>query len=1019
MNKSSGKVLVVGGGVAGIQAALDLAELGYYVYLVEKKASIGGIMAMLDKTFPTNDCSICILAPKMVEAGRNPNIEILTLSEIEKIEGTPGNFVVTVKVNPRYVNIEKCTACGECAKYCPRLVGDSFNANLVFTRSAHIEFPQAVPVAYYIDSKSCFFINYQNCGLCENLCGPKAIDFSQQPIYKKLEVGAVILAVGFGLPPKEVLEKYGYGIYDDVVTAIEIERIICVSGPTKGEILRPSDLSHPKKIAFIQCVGSRDINYNKNYCSSVCCMYAMKQASLIKEHEPEAEITIFYMDIRTQGKGFDEAFQNFINKYGIRIVRAKPPKVEKIGENLVLNYVDENGKMKRELFDLVVLSVGLSPPEDAERLASVLGLKLNEFNFASTSIFSPIETNRPGIYVIGAFQGPKDIPESVMQASAGAASVSELLKEGRFTSYVVKEYPPEDLELMSGEPRIGVFVCHCGVNIAGVVKVKEVEEYAKKLPNVVHAETITYTCSQDALEHIKRKVKDLRLNRVIVAACTPRTHEPLFQITLREIGLNPALFEMANIRDQCSWVHGDNPEKATEKAKDLVRMAVAKARKLKPLEIRKVSVIPSALVVGGGVAGMISALSIAEQGFMVYLIEKEKELGGTLKRIKFLITGESPKEFLKDLVHKVEHHPNIKVYKGAQIENVSGYIGNFTTTIKIGDTIESITHGVAIIATGGEEYKPTKYPLDGQKVITQLELEEKLAKGGALNGIEKVVMIQCAGSRGEELSYCSKVCCLHALKNALMLKKIKPEIDVYILYMDMRAYGFYEKYYFEARKKGIKFIRFLNEKRPEITKEGVKVYDTIAQEEYLVDADLIVLSVGIKPRNEKEIFNMFKLTTTSEGFLMEAHIKLRPVDTYTDGVYITGLAHSPKPLEEIIAQAKASAGRAAIPLVKRYADIPPIAAEVEEEKCIGCKICAEICPFSAIQMVKKDKKIKAQVIKAACKGCGMCAARCPVFAIDTGGFSNSALLAQVRAFEIPDEKEKILVEMEKIKVEAE
>lgn len=1016
MRDAMGKVMVIGGGVAGIQASLDLAELGYYVYLVEKKASIGGIMAVLDKTFPTNDCSICILAPKMVEAGRNPNIEILTLSEVEKVEGGPGDFRVTVRVNPRYIDIERCTACGECFKYCPRLTPDEFNARLAFTRSAHIEFPQAVPVAYYIDRQSCLYLNYQTCRLCTNLCGPKAINFNQKTEYLTLEVGAIILAPGFGDVPKEALKKFGYGIFSDVLTAIEMERLICVSGPTKGEILRPSDLTHPKRIAYIQCVGSRDIICNRIYCSSVCCMYAMKQASLIKDHEPEAEVTIFYMDIRTQGKGFDEAFQNFISKYGIRVVRARPGKVDKVDRKLVLNYVDEEGKVRREHYDMIVLSVGLSPPENVEKLSSVFGIELNEFNFAKTSVMKPIETSRPGIYVIGAFQGPKDIPESVMQASAGAAAVSEVLKEGRFKKYIVKDFPSEDETLISEPPRVGVFVCHCGINIAGVVNVREVVEYAKTLPNVAHAENITYSCSQDALELIKRRIKELRLNRVVVSACTPRTHEPLFQDTLREVGLNSALFEMANIRDQCSWVHADNPKKATEKAKDLVRMAVAKATRLKPLELQKVSVTPAALVVGGGVAGMITSLSLANQGFQVYLVEKERELGGNLRRVRFLIDGENPQKLLKELVSQVENHPLIKVYKGAQLESVSGYIGNFTTTIRSEGNSVMVNHGVAIVAIGGEEYRPTKYPLDGRRILTQLEFEEKLTKKSALKGVKRVVMIQCAGSRGDELSYCSKICCVQALKNALKIKELKPEVEVYILYMDLRAYGFYEKFYLEARKKGIKFIRFLNERRPEITEKGVKVYDPLLGEELLLTSDLIVLSVGIKARDEREIFNMFKLTKTGEGFLMEAHIKLRPVDTYTDGVYISGLIHSPKPLNEIIAQAKAAAGRAAIPLVKGYASIPPIAAYVDEAKCIGCRICADLCPFSAIQMVKKENRLKAQVIKAACKGCGMCVGRCPVFAIDTGGFTNSAILEQVRAFEKKQENKEVKEEILEVKV---
>ena len=949
----------------------------------------------------------------MVEAGRSPNIEILTLTEVLSVEGEPGNFRVKIRVNPRYIDPDKCTACGDCMKYCPRLAIDTYNENLTFTRAARIDFPQAVPTKYYIDASTCLRLNHETCQLCTNVCGPKAIDFSQKPEERVLEVGAIILATGFGKVPKEALEKFGYGRFSDVLHSLEMERITCVSGPTEGEVIRPSDFKHPKKIAYIQCVGSRDVTCERPYCSSVCCMYAVKQASVIKEHEPSAEITLFFMDVRTQGKGFDESFRNAVEKYGFRIVRARPGKVDKIDGKLALNYVDEEGNVKREYFDAIVLSVGLSPPEDAEKLSQVFGIELNEFKFAKTFYLSPLETTRPGIYVIGAFQGPKDIPESVIQASGGAALVSELLKEGRWKATVIKEYPPEDVELMSDEPRIGVFVCHCGVNIAGVVDVKAVRDYAKTLPNVVLAENILYACAQDSLEQLKEKIKKYRLNRIVVSACTPRTHEPLFQDTLREAGLNLALIEMANIRDQCAWVHPDNPQKATEKAKDLVRMAVAKARRLKPLELQRVKVTPSALVVGGGVAGMTSALSLADQGFEVYLVEREKDLGGNLRRVKFLITGEDPQAFLNELIHKVTSHPKIKVFTQAEIDNISGYIGNYTTTLRMGDKSEIINHGVVVLATGGKEYRPSKYPLDGKRVITQLELEERLSKSSKRAMPKRVVMVQCAGSRGEELKHCSKFCCVQALKNALKIKEINPDTEVYILYIDMRAYGFYEKYYLEARKKGVKFIRFPEKRRPEVFIKGdkpvVRVFDVLLNKEIEIPADLCVLSVGVIPSENNQVVNMLKVPVSEEGFLLEAHVKLRPVETATDGVYIVGLAHSPQLLTEVLAQAKAGAGKAAIPLAKGFVEVPPIVAEVDEARCIGCALCAEVCPFSAIEMVKVEKRRKARVIKAACKGCGVCASHCPVFAIDVGGFTGEAILEQLRGFserETVEEEEK-------------
>ncbi len=948
----------------------------------------------------------------MVEAGRSPNIEILTLAEVEALSGKPGNFKARVKVRPRYVDPDKCTACGLCMKYCPREAVDEYNERLDFTRAARIDFPQAVPTVYYIDEERCLQLNHETCMICTNVCGPKAINFDQKPEIRELEVGAVVLCPGFGEVPEEALEKYGYGIYPDVMTSLEVERLMCVSGPTEGEILRPSDFSHPRKIAFLQCVGSRDVSCNQPYCSSVCCMYAMKEASMLKEHAPEAEISLFFMDVRTQGKGFDAAFERAVEKYGFNVVRARVPKVEQVDGRLALNYVTEDGRVHRELFDLVVLSVGLAPPKGAEDLAQKFGVELNPFGFAKTSGRDPL-TLKPGVYVAGAFQGPKDIPESVMQASGAAAKVSEFLAEARGKDMVEKAFPPEDRELMEMPVRVGVFVCHCGVNIAGVVDVEEVKEYARKLPGVVYADNVLYSCAQDSLENLKKIIREQKLNRLVIAACSPRTHEPLFQETLREAGLNLALIEMANIRDQCAWVHAEDPKAATAKAKDQVRMAVAKARRLRPLDLQKVKVTPAALVIGGGAAGLSAALSVAEQGFEVHLVEREAELGGHLRKVRFLAEGEDPQKFLKELIRKVEKHPRIKVYKSASVENISGYVGNFTSTIKVEEGSEVVNHGVVIVATGAQEHRPALYRYgESPKVLTQLELEEKLARGKrGLSRVKKVVMIQCAGSRGEDLSHCSKLCCQQAVKNALKIKDLSPETEVYILYRDMRTYGFYEELYREARNRGVIFLRYTPERRPEVIKKGrgvrVRIYDALLKEEMEIPADLVVLSVGIAPEKENPVAQILKIPMTEEGFLMEAHVKLRPVEVAVDGVYICGLAHGPKPLEEVLAQAKAAAGKACVPLAKGFVEVPPIVSRVDEKRCIGCGVCAALCPYNAIEMVKVNKRRKARVIAAACKGCGVCGSHCPVFAITLGGFTDEAILEQIQAFGVAEEEETV------------
>ena len=927
------------------------------------------------------------------------------------LKGEAGNFTATVLKRPRYIDEDKCTACGTCTMYCPKPVVDWYNERLEVTRAPHIDYAQAIPSSYYIDARECLRINHETCNLCAQTCTAGAIDFSQQPKTLELSVGGVVLTPGFGRVDDEVLERFGYGRFPDVVTSLEFERLTCAAGPTEGHIVRPSDETTPKKIAFLQCVGSRDETCGNGFCSSVCCMYAIKEASVAKEHEPDLDISLFFMDIRTMGKGFDAFRQEATKKYGLNIIRARVPKVEEVDGKLALTYVEEDGTSKSDLFDMVVLSVGLTAPEDAQVISERTGIELNKYAFCKTTPGAPLATSVPGIYVAGAFQGPKDIPESVTQASGVAAHISELLKEVRGERAVTVTYPDEDRALCEEEPRIGVFVCHCGVNIAGVVDVKAVRDYAGNLPGVVLYEDTLYSCSQDALKHIAERIKENRLNRVVIAACSPRTHEPLFQETLRSIGLNPALIEMANIRDQCAWVHAQEPEAATEKAKDLVRMAVAKARLLEPLEQPTVDVTPSALVLGGGAAGMAAALSIAEQGYKAVLVEKTKELGGNLRRVTWTVDGEDAKKVLDDLIDRVKKHPDIEIMLGTEVKNVSGYIGNFTTTVERGGNTELINHGIIVVATGGREHRPKGFLYgESDRVLTQLELEERLKRGTSfLRNATRVSMIQCVGSRGNDLNHCSRICCTQAVKNALKLKEKRPELDIYILFRDMRTYGLYEDLYREARTKGIKFIRFDKDSYPQVVKKGrgiaVKVFDKIIGSEIEIPSSYVILSTGIAPGDNEALSQILKAPLTKDGFFLEAHAKLRPVEVAVDGVYLCGLAHGPKGLEDSIAQAQAAAAKACIPLSKGKVAVAPIVSHVDQKKCIGCGICASLCPFNAIEIVKVDKKRKAQTITASCKGCGICASHCPTLAISMGGFTDEAIFAQIHAFGEGIEKE--------------
>jgi heterodisulfide reductase subunit A len=997
-NEKVGAVMVVGGGVAGIQAALDLADSGFRVYLVDESASIGGVMAQLDKTFPTNDCSMCILSPKLVATGRHPNITILTNTEILGLAGEAGNFEVKLRKRSRYIIEEKCNGCGLCAQKCPIEAIDTYNEGLSKKSAIYIDYPQAVPLKYKIDREKCI-----GCGTCYEVCKAKAVAYDQQDSEATIKVGSIILAPGFETFDAKLKSEYGYGRYPNVVTSIEFERILSASGPYGGLVLRPSDGEIPRKIAFIQCVGSRDFQIGNTYCSAACCMYGIKETVIAKEHTPsKLDCTIFYMDMRAYGKEFDAYYNRAKEEWGIKFVRSRVASVTENPKtnNLFVHYVEDETPRIEE-FDMVVLSVGMQPPKNVEKLAEALGIKLNKYRFCETEIFSPVETSKPGTFVCGAFSAPKDIPESVAQASGAAAKAMSVIASERGKLVVEKEYPLErDVSLE--EPRIGVFICHCGINIGGVVNVPEVVEYAKTLPNVVYAEANVYTCSQDTQKLIKEKIQQYGLNRVVVASCTPRTHEPLFRETVQEAGLNPYLFEMANIRDQCSWVHMHQPKEATEKAKDLVRSVVAKARLLQPLKKPLIRVTPSALILGGGVSGMTSALELAKQGFEVHLVEKEKELGGNLRKIYYLLENENPKGKLEALVKAVLENEKIHVYLGAEVTDVSGFVGNFKSRIKQQDSSQKeIEHGVIIVATGAVEYKPTEY-LYGKdpRVKTQHELEEEIANGRF--NAKSVVMIQCVGARNEERPNCARICCGQAIKNALKIKEINPQAEVYVLYKDVRTYGFKEDYYREASAKGVTFINYEDERKPVVVNENgklkVRFWEPVIKEEVEIELDLIVLSAATIPNpDNKRIAEMLKVPLTKDGFFLEAHMKLRPVDFATEGIFLCGMAHSPKYIDESIAQACAAAARAATILSKPTLEMEGIVASVNEDLCSGCRICEYLCPYGAIEMKEKDGKLVAHVIEALCKGCGACGAACPTKAIVMGHFTMEEILAQVKA----------------------
>ena len=1471
----TGSVLVAGAGIAGIQASLDLADAGYFVYLLESRSAIGGVMAQLDKTFPTNDCSMCIISPKLVEAGRHLNIELLTMAGIEEVSGEAGNFTVKVKKSPRFVDIEKCTACGECVKVCPVELPDGFDEGLGKKKAAFKLYPQAMPSAYTIekgDRAPCkiacpaglnvqgyvqmvkegkyeqavriimeqlplpgvlgricphecetvcrrkevedpvairdlkrlaadrfdprkldiecmekvgkrvaivgsgpaglsaayhlarkgvdvtifeampeaggmlrvgipehrlprdvldreievitnlgveiklnsligrdvtvkgllekgydavylamgahrgIFLNIEgeelegviqgvdylremnlagtvstgenvavigggnvaidvarsavrlgaktvtiyyrrtkaempaweeeieaaeeegvkivflsapvringkngkvsgmtllkmelqepdksgrrrpapidgsefdirtdqviqaigqkpdlsfmqnlkgiemtrkgtvetdeitfetgvkgvfaggdlktgpdtaigavaagmeaaesisrylagqdmaaerrktdtesfsypdipevtdrkersenpklaveerkgsfvevelglddeagiseaqrclNCGYCSecmecvNACLAGAVDHTMEPGTVDLDVGAIILSPGFTPFDPSKYDTYNYADHPDVVTSIEFERLLSASGPYQGHLVKPSDGKEPRKIAWLQCVGSRDINQcDHSYCSGVCCMYACKQAVIAKEHsEKSLDTVIFYMDMRTHGKEFDKYCIRAEDESGVRFVRSRIHTVTPLpGGGLKIEYASEQGSKVEEMFDMAVLSVGMSPSESALELAEKTGIELNRDRFAETSNLAPVAASREGIYVCGTFQEPKDIPGSVMEASAAAEQAGGDLSSQRWILTRTKDLPPEK-DFNGQEPRIGVFVCNCGINIGGVADVPAVRDYAATLNDVVYVEDNLFTCSQDSQDHIREVIAEKEINRVVVASCSPRTHEPLFQETIREAGLNRYLFEMANIRDQNTWVHMNDPEAATEKAKDLVRMAVAKVGTLEPLHQVNLFIKKAALVVGGGVSGLEAALSFADQGVRAFLVEKESTLGGVASNLIATWKGESIKPYLETLIRKVEENQWIDVYPDTQVSRTTGTVGQFITTLKNGKTgrEHTVEHGAVLMATGGREHKPSQYLYgQNQNVLTHLDMDKAfLMKDERIDKAKSVVFIQCVESRDNEHPYCSKICCTHSLKSAIKFKDLNPKTKVYIIYRDIRSYGFRESIYKEAREKGILFIRYEPDNPPSVSEGSdgtlrLETMDHILKMQIRIHPDLLVLASGVLPNGNRDLFEKFKIPVNEDGFLMEAHAKLRPVESASDGVFIAGLAHYPKPMEESIAQARAAVSRAMTLLSRDSIMVGGVIAEVDRLGCASCLTCVRTCPYG-IPRIHPDGY--AVIDPAECHGCGVCVAECPGKVIQLNHFTDEQIMAKTKAlFEV-------------------
>ena len=1047
-------VLVVGAGIAGMQAALDLAALDFTVYLLDRSATIGGNMARLDKTYPTNDCSTCMISPRMVACARHSRITIRTLAELLDVEGEPGRFLAHVRQHPRYVDEKVCIGCGLCAEKCPKKVPNAYNAGLDQRKAIHFVHQQAIPLAPSIDTANCIYFQKGRCRACEKVCPTKAVRLQDQERDLELEVGAVILAAGYDLALVHQAGEYGHGRYANVVTSLEYERMLSATGPHGGEPRRPSDDRVPRRIAWIQCVASRDSARERNFCSSVCCMAAVKQALLTKEHHPDCEASIFYLDIRAHGKDFDRYVLRARDRYGVRFIRSMLSQVvhDPTSGNLIIEYYDRFCMTHRlEEFDLVVLSAGMKPSPQVLPLLSRLQVEQNRYGFAAPDLLLPARTSRDGIFVCGTLDGPKDIPESVTSASAAAAGVaarlyglppslrvigsdSTTLIHDQTTPVDQPMTPPgadeqteefhragseatfhDDAPLDEGKPasgevpslpaavdasyqppRIGVFVCHCGRNIAGVIHVEALRDFARSLPHVVAAEDFLFTCSTATQDRIKELITQHQLNRVVVAACSPRTHEPLFRETLERAGINKYLLEMANIRDQCSWVHGQDPEAATAKAKNLVQAAVARAALLEPIQEVVSEVVPKALVIGGGLAGMTAALSLADQGLAAVLVEREDHLGGMARHIHTTLEGISPRDLAESLAARLHQHPRVALHRNTRVQTVTGGAGHFTATLDHRGEAVTEDVGAVIVACGGVPYEPVEYHYgEHPAVVTQLELEQRLANQPDFRP-KVTVMIQCIGSRRDDFPLCSRICCGAAVKNGIRLKERNPDAAVYVLYRDIRTFGFKEDYYKTARDLGVIFIPFDPEAAPEALLHGnkvrIKTFDPGSQLDLVIDADQLVLSVGIRPHPEaRELAKKLKLPLMSEGFFLEAHPKLSPLDFSSSGIYLCGLAHSPRFVEESLAQAQGAACRAAGLLLQTEIRSSGVIAVVDRTRCTSCLVCVRSCPYNVPHI---DREGISVIDARGCQGCGICPAECPAKAITLQHYTDAQVISQ-------------------------
>ncbi len=1018
--------LVVGGGIGGMRAALDLADSGLKVYLVEHTPCLGGRVAQLGFMFPQHDCVLCrgtpdhgygctrpSISPAYIQQNQHPNIEILTNTHVVDVAGQAGDFTVSLRQEPRYVDVERCINCGYCTEVCPVELPDSYQQGMTMRKAAYKVAARAAPDVYVIDKGP----YCEGCAACTRICPSQAINLDAKPRLVSIAVGAIILALGFQTYDPRQLGELGYGRYPDVISAMEYERLASRSGPTEGVVLRPSNQKPPRSIAWLQCIGSRD--QQNPYCSSICCMYATKEAILARQRlGGDVDCSIFIMDERAFNKEYSAYFERARSNHGIQYQRCRVSSINEDPQthNLILNYAGADGQPAQEQFDMVVLATGLEPPDSARHFTQMLDLELDEYGFCKTDKFTPLQTSHSGVFVCGAFSSPKEISETILDASGAAAEVMRLLNERLNTYPYSREWPflssddlPPERDVTHQPPRVGVFACTCGGTMGDVLDIPELARQAAGWTGVLHSEVIEFACFPETLAHIRSRIQEHDLNRVVVAACSNRTHESLFQRMIRQVGLNPYLLELVNLQSQCSRPHRWQPELANQKAAEMLRMAVGRILVAEPVHKKLHRCRPSALIVGGGVAGMSAALVIADSGYDAYLIERSEVLGGNLQNMYYVAEGYNPRRLGRDLINRVRAHPRIQALTRTELLYHQGHVGFFQSevrTTRSDGTTEtfSLEHGVTIVATGGRETHEHRW-LSIPKVITQSELEEKIIHNpGEIAALRDVVMIQCIHPEGEQ-EYCSRVCCTNTMKNAIRLKLFNPGCNVSVLYKNIVTYGFREEYYTEARRLGVVFIRYTSDAPPDILTSGeqlkVRVRDLSLDRWLELPADLIPLSMSIAPAlGTTDLAHMLRVPLSSEGFFTEAQMKLRPMDFTREGIFLAGMAHYPKFIEESIVHAMAAAARAVTLLSQGEAlYLGGVVAEVDPAKCVGCLTCTRTCPFGIPQIIQQEGRLgvgdlggAAYIDAAQCQGCGTCTGECPANAIQLVNYTDQQIM---------------------------